>query len=282
MVSHAANCVPLRVGTSRYRIYFSSRDALNRASIGWVEIDLRNPLQVLAISSTPALGPGPPGAFDDSGTSAACLLLDGGVIWIYYTGWNLGLTVPWRNAIGVAMSTDGIVFERYSPAPILDRSRVDPYSLSYPFVLREDDAWHMWYGSNLRWGSDQRDMDHVIKYARGSDATTWQPTGLISIGIESADEYAFSRPSVLRDGAVWKMWYSYRGAAYRIGYAESADGMRWKRLDGEAGIEPAADDWDSESVEYPYVFDHENDRYMLYNGRRYGLTGFGIAVLDSD
>ena len=36
--------------------------------------------------------------------------------------------------------------------------------------------------------------------------------------------------------------------------------------------------WDSEMIEYPFVFEHKNKRYMLYNGNHYGKTGFGIAV----
>ena len=76
------------------------------------------------------------------------------------------------------------------------------------------------------------------------------------------------------------MWYSFRGAAYRIGYAESADGLAWERKDEQVGISVSDDGWDSMSVEYPCVFDHKGQRFMLYNGNRYGLTGFGLAVQD--
>jgi hypothetical protein len=280
MVSHAANCAAWPIGGNRFRIFFSTRDRQNRSSIGWVEIDLRRPLQVLAVSSQPVLTPGPAGSFDDSGASLACLIGTGESLLLYYTGWNLGVTVPWRNSIGLAVSRDGLRFERFSPAPILDRNPVDPYSLSYPFVMHEPGGWRMWYGSNLRWGSQQKDMDHVIKYASGSSAAEWHPSGDICIGIENRGEYAFSRPCVLKEGERWRMWYSFRGEAYRIGYAESSDGVRWQRRDAEAGIKVSASGWDSESIEYPWVFDHDGARYMLYNGNRYGLTGFGIAVLE--
>jgi hypothetical protein len=33
-------------------------------------------------------------------------------------------------------------------------------------------------------------------------------------------------------------------------------------------------------IEYPFVFDHADQRYMLYNGNGYGKTGFGLAILD--
>ena len=74
------------------------------------------------------------------------------------------------------------------------------------------------------------------------------------------------------------MWYSVRGSRYVIGYAESADGLRWTRRDDAHGLLPSPDGWDSEMVEYPYVFDHAGTRYMLYNGNGYGRTGVGLAV----
>jgi hypothetical protein len=51
-------------------------------------------------------------------------------------------------------------------------------------------------------------------------------------------------------------------------------------MDAEVGIGVSADGWDSEMIEYPFVFDHAGSRYMLYNGNGYGKTGIGLAVLD--
>ena len=36
--------------------------------------------------------------------------------------------------------------------------------------------------------------------------------------------------------------------------------------------------WDGEMIGYPCVFEHRGRRYMLYNGNRYGATGFGAAI----
>ena len=74
------------------------------------------------------------------------------------------------------------------------------------------------------------------------------------------------------------MWFPVRGDAYRIGYAESADGIAWERHDRAGGLEPSGDGWDSEMVEYPSVFDDGGRRYMLFNGNGYGKTGVGLAV----
>jgi hypothetical protein len=49
-----------------------------------------------------------------------------------------------------------------------------------------------------------------------------------------------------------------------------------------SGLAVSQSGWDSESVAYPFVFDHAGRRYMLYNGNGYGLTGFGIAELEAE
>jgi hypothetical protein len=49
-----------------------------------------------------------------------------------------------------------------------------------------------------------------------------------------------------------------------------------------AGIACDQDSWEGPMIAYPFVFDTERGRFMLYNGGRYGTGGFGIAILDQD
>jgi predicted GH43/DUF377 family glycosyl hydrolase len=283
MRSHASNAVAEQVDGELYRIYFSSRGENNRSSIGWVEIDIRQPTHVLRISDTPVVRPGRVGTFDDSGASMACLVKTESRRYLYYLGWNLGVTVPWRNSIGLAISpAQDAPFEKWAEAPVMDRSPADPFSISYPWILREGDLWRMWYGSNLDWGPNQNDMTHLIKYADSDDGIHWRRDGRIALPFQSPDEYAMSKPCVIKERGRYRMWYSYRGSSYRIGYAESVDGLEWVRLDHLIGLEPSVSGWDSETVEYPNVFEHTGRKYMLYNGNDYGKAGFGIAVLERE
>jgi hypothetical protein len=121
-------------------------------------------------------------------------------------------------------------------------------------------------------------MAHVIKYAESENGIDWKREGKIALNFKDDSEYAMSRPFVIKEDGIYRMWYSYRGAAYRIGYAESDDGINWERLDEKVGISVSKSGWDCEMVEYPFIFDHKGQRYMLYNGNKYGLTGFGLAV----
>ncbi len=279
MVSHAANPVAEHLAGDEFRVYFGCRDRLNRTHIGYVDVELRPQVRVLGVADEPVVAPGPLGGFDDSGASMGWLIHAGEATYLYYLGWNLGVTVPWRNSIGLAVrARPGEPFVKHSPAPLLDRCAADPYTLSYPCVLREGARWRMWYGSNLRWGRQETDMDHVIKYAESADGIHWERQGVIALDLQPPEEYAVCRPCVVKDGGVYRMWYCHRGAAYRLGYAESADGIHWHRRPDEVGIDVSPSGWDSEMQAYPYVFTHGGQRYLLYNGNRYGLTGFGIAI----
>lgn len=280
MLTHAANPVAEHLNNDLYRIYFSCRDKFNRASIGYVDIDINTPQKILSLSNMPILTAGEIGCFDDSGVSMSCLIKYGGRRYLYYLGWNLGVTVPWRNSIGLAIADENSdEFKRYSRAPIMDRNSVDPFSISYPWVMKEDGIWKMWYGSNLKWGKDQTDMAHIIKYAESEDGIRWNRKDLIALNFKNLSEYAMSKPCVIHEKGIYKMWYSYRGDSYKIGYSESKDGIRWFRKDSEVGIESSQGGWDSKMIEYPFVFDHKGTRLMLYNGNDYGKTGFGLAIL---
>jgi hypothetical protein len=283
MRSHAALPLPVRLEGDAHRIFFSARDEKQRSHVGYVDVNLRDPSRVLAVSAAPLLAPGEAGAFDDSGVSLGSLVDDGTRLRLYYMGWNLGVRAPWRNSIGLAEAQPGRDgFRRYSAGPVMDRSPEDPYTLSYPWVMRESSGlWRMWYGSHLSWGSGAADMTHAVKHAVSDDGIAWRRNGKVVIGPDNAGTQAIARPCVIRDGDVYRMWYAYRGDAYRIGYAESGDGLSWTRKDGEAGIATAPSGWDSEMLCYPCVFDHAGNRYMLYNGNGYGVTGFGLAISES-
>lgn len=122
-------------------------------------------------------------------------------------------------------------------------------------------------------------MRHVIKYAESTDGIHWTRDGTVCIQGKNHAEYAFSKPSVWKEGNLYKMCYSFRGQAYRIGYAESPDGLIWKRLDEQAGITVSGQGWDCEMLDYPAVFDYKGEKYMVYCGNSYGKTGFGLAVM---
>jgi|KBSSwiStaDraftv2_1062776.scaffolds.fasta_scaffold13742_7 hypothetical protein len=278
--SHAALPVPVLIEPDIFRFFFSTRDDAKRSHVGWVDVDLSGAPRVLREASEPVLTPGENGTFDDSGVGIGCLTSADDGLRLYYMGWNLGVRAPWRNAIGFAHARTALDrFERFSPGPILDRSPEDPYTLSYPCVVRlGPQDWWMWYGSNLSPMASSTDMSHVIKVAQSRDGIRWERDGATVVGFANPNEYAIARPSVVRMGEIFLMAFACRGERYRIGAAWSADGVNWTRIDAAMGLQPSNEEWDDQMTCYPALFWHRDQLWLAYNGNGYGATGIGLAV----
>ena len=277
MVTHAMLPTAEHLHEDVFRIYFSGRDKYNRSLIGYSDMNI-NTFKILKISEKPVLGLGKLGCFDDNGVTPSWIVNHGGQKYLYYIGWNRRSTVRMSLVAGLAISTDGgESFQRVFKVPILDRSNAEPYTLNTaPCVLIENGLWCMWYVSGVEWINPDLPR-YNIKYARSQDGKIWQRHGHICIDFKKG-ENALARPCVLKEDGIYKMWYSYKGDNYRIGYAESHDGLKWDRHDEKTGIDVSDTGWDSEMIEYAFVFNHKGKKYMLYNGNDYGRGGIGLAM----
>jgi len=283
MVAHAGLPFAEGLGGDLFRIYFYGRDNKNRSQIGYAEVNINQPKEILYITKKPVLALGSLGAFDDSGVMPSWVVDYNRKKYLYYTGWTVGVSVPFYFYIGLAVSRDGgKTFQRFSKAPLLERNGVDPYLTASPCVINENGIWRMWYVSGLGWEIKGGRPEHYyhIKYAESKDGINWERRGVVCIDFKSDNEYAIARPCVLKEDGIYKMWYSYRGKSYRIGYAESGDGIRWERKDDKAGIDVSESGWDAEMIEYAFVFQHKGNKYMLYNGNGYSKTGLGYAMIN--
>jgi hypothetical protein len=280
--SHAALPALDPIEDDRHWLYFSSRDERGRSLLGRAEVEIGDgQIEVAQFDLEPLLDLGALGAFDDSGLTNSWVAADGERRLLFYSGWSLGVTVPFYFYAGLAVSHDGgQTFTRHSPSPVLERDAVDPYLTASPCVLHDGERWRMWYVSGTGWslvGGEPVHRYH-LKYAESEDGLEWGRDGTVCIDYSSGDEYAIARPCVVRDTDGYRMWFAARGDRYRIGYAESDDGIEWRRDDSRAGIDLSDEGWDSEMACYPYVLRHRDHEYMLYNGNGYGATGIGYAV----
>jgi len=290
MVSHAQIPIPVYVDDDVLRIYFSTRDKRNRSVTAFVEVDANNPQKILRVCDKPALGLGELGGFDDDGAMPCWVVNFQGAQYLYYTGWNAGGSVPYRLAIGLAISHNGgESFERFNSGLIMDRTNTEPHFSAGPCVLIDQGVWKMWYLSCTKWEviNGKPEPFYHVKYAESADGINWLRTGDVCIDYDDFID-AIGRPCVIVEDGIYKMFYSYRNSngyrndpkqSYRIGYAESTDGIRWDRKDAEVGLERSSSGWDSEMMCYCSVYTHKGKKYMFYNGNGFGRSGFGYAVL---
>lgn len=282
LLTHAANPLPVHVEGDVYRVFYSGRDARNRSSVGAVDIDIVR-REVIRDHFAPFFEHGPEGSIHADGVSIGnCYEVDG-LRYMLFMAWQTPLAAHWRGDIGRLLVRPDLTLELVSPEPFMGVDDIDAVSLSYPWVSRSHDGgFMMWYGSTRTWDAGNGEMLHVIHHATSKDGHCWQRHGL-AVPYRIGLAQAFSRPTVARnrDGS-FTMWFSYRGGAgqkYRIGRAVSSNGHDWQLALDETDIDVSTSGWDSEMIEYPFVFDHGGARYMLYNGNMFGKTGFGLAVL---
>ena len=211
-----------------------------------------------------------------------------------------------RLQTGVAVSTDGIRFERASKGPILgvgEKGSWDENAISWPRILMPnpqpkpdtnmkpyDDKWIMSYHARESGGF------FSIGLATSHDGMSWVKQGkVLSRGKPGAwDEGGASVRYIIRYNGQYLMFYE--GSNFKfdfaIGLAKSNDGIVWTR-DDQCGPEPGGPIlkprkgeyvWDNYVVGTPYVVvmpDHSLRMYYLGLSKNednvIGDTGIGIA-----
>lgn len=273
----------------RIRIYYAGRDTKNKSFSAFFDLskDLKT---IIQIHEYPIMKMGRPGMFDADGVMPSCVFPKIDQLWMYNIGWNAlqGSGARYQNEIGLAISDDdGETFNQMFDGPIIGRSTEEPGLAVMPFVMYKN-FYRCWYQSGTGWHKvgDQYEPTYVIKYAESLDGIKWNR--FPETCVEPKDSFeAFSRPSVVFQKGIYRMWYCYRGSvdyrggegSYRIGYAESPDGIYFTRMDDQSGIGLGPkDEFDSDMQSYPYVIEVDGRLLMFYNGNNFGQTGVGLAI----
>ena len=261
---------------NQYKVFYSGRNKDNVSYIGYSIIEIiDNIITEIFKSIDPVLSPGERGCFDDNGVTPSCIIDNK----LYYIGWNSGTTTYRMSLImGLATKIDQR-FTRNSRAPLFDKTDKEPFGiLTAPYVLKDKEIYKMWYVSGEGWIN--KDLPkYNIKYAESLDGFNWKREADVAIDLLE-NETALARPCVIKSD-IYEMYFSYKDpkVGYRIGYATSTDGLTWERHNNHNhNLDTSLSGWDSEMVEYSFVFEHEGIRYMLYNGNNYGKNGIGYAV----
>jgi len=267
------------------RIYVAFCDENIVGRIGYVDVQADDPSKVLNVSDEPVLDIGTPGAFDENGILPTAIVRVGDELYLYYVGYQLGQKVRYYQFEGLATSKDGgQTFQRKIKVPVTDRSDAEMLNRTSAFVRLKNGEFQMWYVGGSDWTKVNGKPLPIynIKYLTSSDGVSWPTEGRVCIDFQSDDEHAFGKPFILEHNGLHKMFYSIRtrSKGYRLGYAESPDGINWTRKDHLVGIDVSDAGWDSQIIAYSSIVRHRDKFYMLYNGNNLGETGFGYAELE--
>jgi len=278
------------------RVYFSCRPRPDKngqytSRSAYVDLDRRNLLKILKVSSEPVLELGELGTFDEFWTYPMSVLREGDDIHAYYGGWTRCESVPFNVAIGYAVSKDGgETFKRIGKGPILSYSPDEPLILSGPKIRKFGNTWRLWYIAGRKWKivDGKPEPIYKIRMASSMDGISWTKLNKDIISDRLGKDEAQASPDVTFSRGRYHMFFCYRqpsdfrrnkDRSYRIGYAFSEDLLNWTRDDSKVGIDVSDEGWDSEMVAYPHVLELDGTVYLLYLGNQVGRYGFGAARL---
>jgi len=273
-----------------WRVYYCARDSFNQSRISYFDVEAGNPSHVLYRHNAPILQLGKLGTFDDAGMMPSSIVTVGGIKYLYYTGWNVRKSIPYQNTIGLAISRDyGQTYERAGEGPVLGLSLHEPYFIGTATVIHENGLWRNWYAACTGWDmiDGKAEPRYHLKYSESRDGIEWRRDCKVAIDYKDANEGGLVRASVVKQNGRYLMWYARRGIigyrndrrhSYRIGYAESLDGINWKRMDELASIDVSETGWDADMITYPNVVQNGSTSFLFYNGNGFGQSGIGVAM----
>jgi len=268
------------------RVFVGLRDEQGVGRVGYVDLDADNPTRVIRESRAPVLDVGVAGTFDDRGVIPTAVVKRQDGLYLYYAGYQLSSRVRFMVFTGLAVShDDGETFVRCQQVPVTERTNDERCFRVVHSIIEERGVWRTWYGA----GSAFIDFEgrtlpvYDIRYMESPDGFVFPGTGRLAVPLGSPDEYRVGRPYVVKHGDHYVMFF---GAAtprenYRLAYAESADGLTWRRNDAALNWPSEPGSWDSEMAAYPCLVAHNDRHYLFYNGNDFGRRGFGCAILES-
>lgn len=285
--THAALPIPFRLNREVIRVFVTCFDAKGRGRPRYVDVAAEDPTRVLNVSPCALLDIGEPGAFDDNGLMAISIVQpEPGTLYMYYAGFELCTHIRYRIFSGLAVSKDaGATFARHSRAPVLDRTDEELFFRAGSYAMFDEGLFKLWYVAGSEWTKIAGKAMPVydLRYQESKDGIHWASKGTLSMAITGEDEHGFGRPWVVKRGPNdYQVFYSIRRrsfAAYRLGYAESTNGIVWTRKDEELGLDVTPGGFDSDAIMYSAVISVGDKTYCFYNGNNFGEHGFGVAEL---
>jgi hypothetical protein len=276
-----------RLNENVVRVLYYSMDEGYNGRISFIDVNAKNPAEILVRSESVILDIGQPGMFDDCGVCPLQTITINNELHLYYLGVQRVEKVPYLYFCGLAKWNESQqVFERVQQTPVLERTHEEPHIRSAVTLLPTENGFEMWYVGASDWVevNGKAVPTYRIHRAESTDGLTWNVTHKNCISFKNEDEFGFGRPWVMKSKQGYEMFYSIRSRSkgYRLGYAQSKDGIAWERKDESLGIDIGVDAWENESICYPCVIDIENKRYLFYNGNGNGRTGFGLAVWEDE
>ncbi len=215
----------------------------------------------------------------DALRKAVSVIVVDGTYHMFYTGGIPEGPLGSDFQIGHATSADGVEWTMDPANPLLtpgDDGEWNSVDVGFPAVLHDESGFRMWFT-----GCDESSCG--VGYATSADGSAWTEHAgnpILDQGpAGSFDDEGIWPGTVILDGDLYRMWYTGSraggGLDWRIGYAESTDGLSWTRhpdpvIDPDIG-------WDGWLAYSPSVVPDGSVYRMWYAGASGNSFSIGYA-----
>lgn len=208
-----------------------------------------------------------------------CFIVKDGTWFLWYTGQNRSCS-----CIGMAISTNGVNFERVSSNPVLSSEKAyEGNAVMNPCVLwdEQDQIYRMWYAAGENYEPD------VIAYAESKDGVSWERKFSPTLVANKSKKYQFYKVGacdvVAYEGGYIMAYIAYQNLdVTRICIATSKDGLLWKEDSNNPLVGPGGQGWDGHAVYKPSICFDRGRIIIWYNGRCGTIEQIGIAYFDKE
>jgi predicted GH43/DUF377 family glycosyl hydrolase len=195
-----------------------------------------------------------------------------------YMMWYTALST--NRQISLATSEDGIHWTKSAANPVLGIGKpgeFDSEHVTYGRILLHQDRYWMWY-------SGYNGQVWQIGLATSPDGIHWTKHSgnpVLTVGkVGEWDEAGVVAPVIIFDGHIFKMWYNGNGSPYiqAGGYAESSDGIIWKKFSNNPVFTPVPNDWESRSIGMNTIIFSGGIYHLWYGAGGETRNGLGYAT----
>jgi len=192
-----------------------------------------SPLNFRGYEGNPILTPGEPGSWDDLYVSLCWILEYQDTIYLFYTGSHS----TGGSSLGLATSSDGYHFTKYTGNPILtgDHKGYDAFGAGQGGILKEDSLWVLYFNGReiAGYGSGPSFGRATSKLLRGPWTKSEGP--VLKTGRRGEwDSDFLSTPVLVKENGSYRMYYTsgenlISFTKIYIGMSTSEDGINWKK-----------------------------------------------------
>ncbi len=165
----------------------------------------------------PVLLKGDDDTWESGGPEGPTVILFDDTLRMWYAGYDSvynGERTDFSCSIGYAWSLDGKLWNKYPNNPIMtigDEETWDAANIQDPFVLRNEDTYHMWYSGFSEWIFDGLGQ-YQIGYAYSSDGINWTKSSanpVLKYGSNNDwDKKLAGFPTIILENSTLHMWYT--------------------------------------------------------------------------